>query len=282
MNCTGFHKQNGSALITALFVTAIAVILTTAITLQQRQLLWQATLIKNHEQSVVALQGTQDWARATLLDYLQHHPNEPLPRTMEMQSQFFNMTITAKLSSEQALFNLNDFQYPEAVLRFSQLIQNTVPNMTANQSLAITTQIATHPLPFFDKTELREIPGITAAIYNALAPFVTALPLNAQASATDINNAPWPIILTLSQTRKISPEEAKAIAACIQSHPPFNSMDNLQRTCASGMVLNPTTLISQFYFLRAKARIGEQNTVQSSLLEITADHQIKIIWQKLN
>lgn len=197
-------RKNGGALISALFITAIAAMIATAIAVQERLIIHEGELVINADQSYLNLQGMQKEAEMVVEKYAsqwvdaKNIPSQFVPlKTKLPDVTIKNMKMTGVIDDEQGKFNMNDLSYPANQARFIALLQAAVQGISLQQSNEIAKAITTwmtnnsqdayylslHPPYRSSQTlmanisELRLIAGITPDIYAALVPYVTALPI---------------------------------------------------------------------------------------------------------
>ena len=117
-------RQNGSALISALLITAIAAVISAAVIISQRLLIYHAELVTNADQLYLDLQGVQDWAEMIILK------NVNLQKTPSLKQTINGTTITGNIIAQQGLFNINSLAQTINQPRFVRLLQNLVPDMS--------------------------------------------------------------------------------------------------------------------------------------------------------
>lgn len=283
----GTKSQRGSALLTALFICAVAAALSTVMMVHVSQLLSQAQSVKSIDRANVILSGTAFWARAKLTDYAKLPADTPFPRHTKMQVTYQGIHISATLTPLQGRFNLNDLTQPSGQQRFAILLTAVVKDMTPRKAqtlvrtLTSTFKNDSSETPFFDKTELRTLPGMTATLYRQLSPYLTALPTErGTGTAVDINDTSWPVLMTLADKTPLSAVTAKTLQACIQSHPPFTSTKDFSKQCGLSQSLNPITTRSQYFLLRAQAKSGTETVVQTRVFQLSSKQVVEQRWQR--
>ena len=197
-------RNQGGALISALFISALAAIMATALALQGRLLLAEAELALHADQTYLNMQSMQFAAKDAVLMYAaqfvntQNVPPEVRPLQREMPPVHINgMTLTTTIDSELGKFNLNDLIYPANQPRFVVLLRSVLPSVRQSESIAIAQSITawmtngaddmyylrlkpsyrSSENEFTDMSELKLIKGVTPQIYVTLAPYITALPV---------------------------------------------------------------------------------------------------------
>src|SRR3989338_3833453 len=236
-----FYK--GGALISALFITAIAAIISVALIVQQRLLIHEGGLIISSDQSYLNLQSLQIIAGNEVIKYASQWANTKNPpaqfvplKTKLPKIKLNNMVLTGTLDDEQGKFNINELVYTANQPKFVALLQAVVqgiPQTTANNiAQAITIwmtsnsqdpyYLSLHPAYRAPETEmaniseLRLVNGVTPQIFSALEPYITALPIAPPASANQsVNN-------TANANTPNSPANSTNPAAPADSNAPAN------------------------------------------------------------
>ncbi|OGT43508.1 MAG: hypothetical protein A3F13_00195 [Gammaproteobacteria bacterium RIFCSPHIGHO2_12_FULL_40_19] len=205
------QNRNGGALISAIFITAIAAIIATALVVEQRLLIHEGSLVIRGDQGYLNLQGMQYEAELAIEKYaiaLDNHkspngtfvPLESKLPTIEMNK----MVLSGTIEDEQGKFNLNDLVYSANQPQFVALLRGLMPQIPVQKAYMIAKAITTwltsnaddayylkwHP-PYrapqdqmADISELQLVMGVTPEIYLALEPYVTALPVQISVQAT--------------------------------------------------------------------------------------------------
>ena len=98
------QQQFGSALISALFITALTAIIATALIVRQRLLIHQALLVTNTDQMMLLLQGSQYWAQEIIVK------KTDLQKTKSLNKKINGTQVKGMIFAEQGLFNINCLQ----------------------------------------------------------------------------------------------------------------------------------------------------------------------------
>jgi general secretion pathway protein K len=198
------QHPNGGALISALFITAIAAIIATALAVEVRLLIHEGELVTGSDQSYLNCENIQLLAEKAILTYSAQWadpkslPSQitPLPAKIE-KIKIGNMVLSGTLDNEQGKFNINDLAYSANQPRFVALLQAVVQGISLQQSYDIAKSITawitsdadnkyylslnppyqSPKSPMTDISELRLVKGMTPDIFSALKPYVTALPV---------------------------------------------------------------------------------------------------------
>ncbi len=227
-------KNSGGALISALFITAIAAIIATALAVQVRLLIHEGELVVNSDQSYLNCQSMQLLAENEVIKYVSQWTNvkTPSPQLILLKTKLPNTKIngtqlTGDIDDEQGKFNINDLVYTANQSRFVTLLQAVVQGISQQQSFNIAKAITAwmtndsqnkyylslHPpyqspqAEMTDISELRLVEGVTPEIYSALAPYITALPITPPSMLTSKTPPETPTTPpSKTPTSKTSPE----------------------------------------------------------------------------
>lgn len=292
------NYQKGTALISALLVTAMVLVLSMAMAISLHFIIHKAQRITSNDQIELVLQGVNDWAKTVILN------QSDLTKVKPLKLEIKGIHVVGQIHAQQGLFNLNSLVNAENEIRFIRLLQAALPNMTTAKANGIARAVNAWISPggsdedYFRSTppyraahrsltlvsELRAVRGITASLYLTLAPYLTALPSDQY--KVDINNAPLPVWQTLSDAVTLS--KAKALRACQAEHGYFNTVDEFLRYCGASTALSADniTTAENFFIVQGQAHQGKQRLMMSSLLKKQLDQNgkisIKIVWQEFN
>jgi general secretion pathway protein K len=317
-------KQKASALLTALFITVIVALLATSTAYKFRLIAHLAALNNNSNQMILYATGLSKQAEISIADYSnawaqsptsQNHfltiPPSISPTTID------GTTCYAKVVDATSLFNINNLAYPNTQQGFINLLNYAVPTLSPEKALQLANNITDWLLPstnnnsdqlyandnppyraahqaMLDISELRQVAGITPAIFNAISPYLAALPTtqsgtNSQAAGQlttiNINTASIPVLLTLSPQMTI--EQAEQLYNCRVEHGIFLSMSDVTTACANQSNSIPLTglSVSSNYFLVTS--LATHNDQQIRMATLISTHQNNgsnlkhsyIIWQ---
>jgi general secretion pathway protein K len=221
------NRVKGSALLTALFIMTLVAIVATAMSTKVQLDIYRTKLIINHDKLYLASQAVTFWA----LTELSNKKNKFTKADAQgMISQYppnmVNIDNTVKLSGAiydlQAQYNLNNLLNKKLMLGFMNLLSAVTPQVVEAErmrlALAINDWLSSYELargkdtylsyytsqkpPYYpshqlmsSKSELRLIKDVSAPVYLALEPYITALP---EATAININTAPIQVLKSLS------------------------------------------------------------------------------------
>lgn len=289
------HKQQGAALITALFIMAITAILATAMALSLHLLIYNTDLVQNSDRAHLDLQGVEFWARAQILQFhkqlaLLSSQNKPHFLTHFGPRQFENATVSGVIEDEQGRYNINNLGQKANAQGFVVLLKTVIPDLTTSQAMQLTYNIYNK----FQKTpvingrhigftlpgELSEVPGFNGVINQKLQPYITALPVvGTQVLPININTVSAPVLMTLLPGKLTLPQ-AQQVINCVKLHGRFYNKGNFTNQCVKRLGLPSITDIttsSLYYKLRAQASIGWAQDLRTHLIEVVQGnkHQLE-------
>lgn len=303
-----------SALLTALFITAIAAIMATAVIYKFRIMVHLATLNNFSNQATLYLDGVLSQAEFDFSQYANSWANKPnadspnlqMPRRIGPQ-QFSGLNLEARLIDAQGLYNINNLVSANNQLRFINLLHYILPKLTFSQDRQLAQHITNWLTPgnaddqiyarrsppyrgahhaMTDISELRLVAGITPMIYTALKPYITALPTQqGQMTKVNINTAAPAVLLTLSS--QMTSEKAQSLYQCTRGHGVFFSTAAYNKTCVTPLgigQLNGITVNSSYFLVYSAATTETQQVLLNSLLGIREDNNSQkryayVIWQ---
>ena len=303
-------KQQGAALITALFITALAAIIATAIMVHQRLLIDQSQALVNYDQLAAYLTGVQDWAVSEIKSSVVSERNGNVVSTGILKHPNFptttinGVTLRGKLLDATSLFNLNILRntiYQPNFIALAHALNVQIPNALPqtisdylNSEVSDDSQYFKLKPPYrpahhlmANKTELRAVLGVTQAIYLKLAPYVVALPLTRP--AINVNTAPVPVLESVSP--KMNGMTAQSIISCRQTTGGISSETELKQ-CAPELqdvdskTLGELSYNTQYFIVRAQAEQGDHQLNLVSLLYLSTTQKnlapkVDVLWQAI-
>lgn len=244
-------KQCGAALITALLVIAIVATIAVALMSRLQVDIERSALNFNADTAYLAAQQVRDWGVAKYSDIykaqLQHLQNPNWPISMDTIA-IPNGTIIGTLQSAQGAFNINNLTNPTYQPFFARLIQYVQPSIDHDQALTLAKNVtfwlsfvgmgtntfdpiyqqksppyrAAHRL-MISASELRLVDGFNSDLYQALSPYIIALP---QVGTTiDVNAASEAVLIAGG----ISQAGAEAAINYLKNSPAFNNLEAFEQ-----------------------------------------------------
>lgn len=327
------HKQhlNGGALISALFITAIAAIIAVALMVNERLLIHEGKLVMSSDQSFLNLQAMQLEAKNAVKNTVSQWVNTknlppnfiPLKKNLG-KVQVGDMTITAQLDDEQGKYNINNLVNASNQPQFIALLQAVIQGMSLSEAKNIANAVTIwmtsnaqdpyyttmHP-PYrasqqemTNISELRLVNGVTPTIYNALAPYLTALPVQKLSLAqqqqqstssqqstvspsetpVNINSVSAPVLMAINPG--LSEAQAQSIIACRNQNGDMSNLQTFTTQCvqSSGVTTPLANLIttSSYFLVSAQAVYGDHSVSLKSLLFAQVENntlKVTTVWQ---
>lgn len=223
------NKYRGGALLTALFIMTLVAIVATAMSTKIQVDIYRTRLIITHDKLYYASQAVAFWAMGELNDPKKRFTKPDANGMVSIYPKalaniYPNVIISGELYDLQARYNLNNLSNKKMILGFVNFIGYTVPQISIPEkmtlALAINDWISTYDLaigkdtflsyylnqkpPYYPShqlmssgSELRLIKDVSAKIYLALEPYITALP---EPTTLNINTASKQVLLSLSNS----------------------------------------------------------------------------------
>lgn len=299
-------KQQGAAIIIALFVVALAAISATLMMERLRTDIRRTELIIDANRANLYAEGSVIWAIDQLNNnWAQKQPGQiidktPIKSPIDKQD---NALISSVIYDAQGYFNLNNLTDPRYLADFIRLVQivspETDPATAQNIFFAITHWISpTTKTPTLDEyylkltpayqaphrpmvsiSELRLIKDVTPELFLKLSPFIVALP---RTTPVNINHAAAPVILSLSQTMELS--SAQAIQQAAQQQPFADIQQFLKFDIVKNNSIeeNKITVSSDYFLVQTNVTLGQHRLTLYTLLERTAQGsqpKTVVLWQ---
>ncbi len=285
--------NRGVALLTALLVVALATVAAVAMATRQQLDVRRTANLLDADQAYAYAEAVEGWGRMILdrdakdnqVDKLDDTWAQRLPPIAVPGGQ-----LDGYITDLQARFNLNNLLTPEGqpsepdLIYFRRLLQALELNDAvalavvdwldrdfdmrfpdgAEDDYYLNTELPYRAAnrPMQSISELRLIKGIDAKTWNALAPFVCALPTR---TALNINTTPAPLLQTLVED--LSTANADQLVEA-RGDKGYDSVETfLQQDVFAGQEINAGSLAvaSQFFLVRAEIVIG---TARSRLFSV--------------
>lgn len=299
------HSQRGTAIIVALFITALVATAAIAMIEHLRIDTRRTELILNNNQANLLAQGSIVWAMDQLInDFKLKQPTKIVDRTpiISPKNKMNGADISSIIEDAQGKLNLNnlvDAAYQPVLTQLIQLIEPDINMITAQtitkgvvdwitpglHNTAFDQAYAKNNPPYraphramVSVSELLLIKGMTPKLYARLEPYVTALPDKTQ---ININSAPIPVIMSFSPAIKL--DMAKAFDA-FRHQSPLTNLDMLGNfpDIKNSPMSSNLTLISDYFLVQTHVTIGSQHiTLNTLMMRYLKNSQpaVKIVWQ---
>jgi len=298
--------QQGVALVVALFIVALVAAMAYVMVARLDRDTRRTQLILRDTQADFYVQGAVAWAKDTLRNNWEKQSKEklidPVPIRAPVREEDI-YRISSVIEDMQARFNLNNLTDPASMNAFERLLHIVKPDISSEEAHMVVASVRdwTSPgmqqgslnqyylelaapyrsahRPMLSISELRLVRGVNPAIYQALKPYVTALPSKV---STNVQTASAPVLMTLGDSIKL--DVAKAIVAARAKKPFLSKQDvtNLDIIKNHPIQNKDFVVVSQYFLLETTVSIEDQQMVIYTLLERLPKGKkadVRIVWQ---
>lgn len=287
---TSLQKQTGVVIILAMLMVAlIAGIAYTLLAQSARDTERTELILRDANANQVAV-GALAWAKDALIQDWLHQKSTQLVDVMPLtlpKTVVEGYHVSAVLSDMQAYYNLNNLTNDNAAPDFLILLKTVVPSMEASSAEALTSNViawlkpmgvdnqldhyyAGLPLPYraahrlmVHVSEFKLVKGMSAELYQALLPYITALP-----EVTTINpqTASAPVLMSLSSA--MNSDTANALIELRKTTPLVNNtvFMNLPSVHAFQISSDKINTVSTYFRLETRVNEGDETWVFYTLL----------------
>lgn len=289
-------KCKGSAILTALFIMILVAIAATAMSLRLQIDINRTQLIQNISQlKSMAMQGELRMINLLIsngLNYskqVKENIDQPTSNSQKLSKN--NIKISMSLIDLQGRFNLNNIKQTSQLKPLTLLLQNLLPKIKAQQAFLISiftqewvTKQNTHIVnissqnfyqkqnpayspshkPFISITEWRLVKDVTQTIFNALSPYISALP---ELTPLNLNSASKALLRTLGPG--LSNHQASEIIK-IRGKKGFKSLDEaLKNPIIKSFKLSPKdlTLTSNYFLIKTHVSNKESQLILFTIVK---------------
>ncbi len=288
------HRQHGVALIVALLVLAIATGIAASVIVRNQNAFNASAAFENGARADQLADSALTLAQALLAsdDRAIDGPADSWAQPLDLPLP--EGRVALQLTDLQGRFNLNNLLTPGGTVdelakaRFATLLSTL--GIQTNFTDALIGWISKNPLfatasrssrtpagqPLFSVTELRDIPGISAADYRRLAPYVCALPVG---TPVNLNSASAPVLIALGANPNRLPATTDAGGKPIPPKNIGSVADFLARPLFAGTTIPPEGLSvnSQFFLAKITVQIDNLTRHRYALLYRPASGAIRPI-----
>ncbi len=282
------QSQHGVALITALIVTALAVVIAVSMVSAQHIDIRRTGNVLDGDQAYLYALGVESWAQGVLAEDRRKNQTDTLQdawATVLPPIDVEGGKVAGVISDQQGLFNLNNLvqngQKSEAdVIIFRRLLINlnldhdlvwplvdwidpdvelSFPNGAEDaEYLKRTPPYRTANAPLVSASELLLVNGYTSEVYAQLAPYVGALPA---VTNINVNTAPPEVLAALANGIALS--EAQSVAQTRTQQPFATVQEFAAHPALAGRSIPQAKLsVQSGYFLVAGAATAGRGQVQ--------------------
>lgn len=242
----GLKQQEGVVIILAMLMVALMASIAYVMMEQAMYATKRTAFIMREASANLMVNGAVLWAKDALTqDWVRQKPTQPvdvLPMHLQ-KSTVQGFDVSAVLQDANAKYNINNLVNEGAGADFSILLKAVSPNLNeaAGQALSKNIELWLKPAMMNDTldryyaelphpyraghrlmthvSELKSVKGMTPAWYQALLPYLTALP---ETTTVNPQTASIPVLMTLSPS--MSAETAKAFVL-LREHAPVLSAE---------------------------------------------------------
>lgn len=299
-------QQRGVVIIVALFLVALVATMSYVMMSRLARDTRRSQLIGRDVQAELYAEGSVLWAKDTLReDWIKQKKDKRIDATpiKSPSNEMNGYKISSTIEDAQGRFNLNNVSKPEWQPDLVRLIRIVYPKMNQDAAEAVvkatvdwvtagsrdneySRYYAELPIPYraahrlmVDPSEWQQVKGVTPDLYEAMKPYITALPV-----VTPINpaSAEPPVFAILNATMTI--DTAKAILDVIQKSPPptleaFKAMDVIKNHPIQD---DKVTWTSSYFLVPTDVGIERQHILLYTLLQrnsSTGKADVIVLWQ---
>jgi general secretion pathway protein K len=306
MRETRHGRHSGVALISALLVVALATVAAVSMASRQHVDIRRTANLLDADQSFLYELGAEGWGAQILARDRQDNQVDHLGEdwaTLLFPISVPGGTIAAAIEDMQGRFNINslveegkvseialsrfrrllelhelDPAIADAVLDWiDQDIDLRFPAGAEDDAyLNATPPYRTGNAPMASTSELRLVKGVTREAYEVLAPLLSALPT---ATPVNVNTASVPVLMALADG--ITESDAAALVDA-RGDAGYASVDDFVRQDALAgrkITAEGLAVASDYFMVRAEAKIGRAQVHMNSLLRRDAGGQVSVVWR---
>lgn len=297
------QKQLGAALIVALFIMSLVAVAAIAMIERLQIDMRRTTLLLNDVKADFYGKGSISWAMDQLKqNWEKKQTNKIIDATPIVlpASVVDEATIQSVIEDAEGRFNVNNIVDVKYRDDFARLIHNVLPNIDMTQAKQLTQNCVdwlTHTTAHDDDyatlhppyrvshqlmasvSELRLVKGFNAEIFNALLPYIIALP---ETTPINMNSADIPVFMAISPT--LSVDAAKNIMLARVTTPFISTQQVLQLDMIKNNPIpeDKMTVVSSYFLVKTTVKVASQELRWYTLLQRVqqqATASENIIWQ---
>lgn len=298
-------KQRGVVIIIALLIVALVAAMATTMMSRLARDTRRVELIMHDAQAALYADGSVLWAKDVLHNNWIRQKKDKRVDALPLQSPENEMQgykINGNIQDAQARFNINNISKPEWQTDLIKLIRLVDPNISQNNAAEIVRATvdwimpgareneyaryyADLPVPYraahrfmVDISEWRLVKGVTPALFNAMKPYLIALP-----AVTMINpqTAAPPVLALMSTNMPLA--TAQTIRDMLAKNPPaqleaFKALDIIKNHPLQD---NKVTWVSNYFLVETEVATGEQRIILYTLLQRDNGNKanVWVLWQ---
>jgi len=302
------ERQKGVVIVVALFIVALVATMAYVMMERLERDTRQTTLIMRNAQAEMYVQGSIAWAIDQLSNDWVRQKKDQLIDPVPIKSPVDNRQgykIRSTIYDMQARFNVNNVSTPEGLADFQRLLRAVKPELTVEQAQEISQSVfywitpqtadglrnkyyTELPVPYRaagrmmqSVSELRLVKGMTPVLFNALRPYITALPIP---TPINVQTAEAPVLMSISSEMSLA--TAKAIETIRVKNPilspeVFSNLDVIKNHPIEG-IKNKVICVSSYFLVETDITMTDQHLVIFTLLERNMNGNnpvVTILWQ---
>lgn len=294
--------RQGSALLSALFVMTLVAIAATAMSMRLQLDIYRTQMAIESDKLYLASQAVAFWTMEQVTS------KKILPTSIDNEGKLMTypkryddlypgVIIQGNLYDLQARFNLNNLEEKNARQTFSNLLKNTLTN-TNNQKRAYIVQAASHWIspyriehgqddltthyleqkppyqpshqPMQSVSEFRLIAGVEPKVYDAVSPYLTALPRDTK---INLNTAPRQVLQALGEG--LNDAEVEEIIQTRGNNPILELKDVKTLLEKLHIPLAEVTVESEYFLSVAHVKAAEMDLTNYTVIQRTKNKEEK-------
>ena len=297
-----YHRENGSATITALIVVGVAAAVISGLVWRQQLQIRNIENIRDRTQAHWLQHGMIDFARLVLTQDMRTSQSDHLGeawalplndskvadflKNADIPDEIKSVSVNGAITDAQSFFNLNNVSTTNGVLIFSRLL--TTIGLNPNLAQQTAQSLQERQIVFSDVYDLIGIPGYNESMVEVLRPFVIALPTT---STINFNTAPAEVLMAVFPTLTRSTANNLVQQRTNTPAKDLNEISTILARSGAGInVIVDASLInvsSQFWLTNSEVKIGysvfmNTSLIQRSLTPLPSGNYTQVIWNKTN
>lgn len=299
------NNESGVVIVVALLIVALVATMATVMMSRLARDTRRVELIVHDAQAALYADGSVLWAKDVLHNDWVKQKKDKRVDALPLQSPENEMQgykINSHIRDAQARFNINNISKPEWQTDFIRLIRMVYPKLSQNDVSQVmratidwispganeneySRYYADLPIPYraahrlmVDVSEWRLVKGVTPELFNAMKPYIIALPV-----VTQINpqTAEPPVLALISNNMPLA--TATAIHEILAKNPPaqldgFKALDIIKN---HPLQENKVTWVSQYFMVETEVAIEQQRILLYTLLQRESGNKanVWVLWQ---
>ncbi len=300
--------QQGVVIVVALFIVALVATMSYVMMSRLERDTQRTALLLRNTQAEFYAQGSIIWAMEELRSNWEKQQGKPNTRIDQIpikspENEINGYKISSTIYDMQSRFNLNNLTKQETQSDFMRLLLAVAPKITYQKAQEIVQSVTdwitlgqqqtsndryymdlsppyrTLHQPMAMESELQLVKGMTPALFTALQPYVTALPI---ATLVNVQTAPAQVLVTLAPTMTLTTAKAVEqlrIEKPIVSPQMFATLDVIKN---HNIAADKVTTTSNYFLVETDVTIENQHVLLYTLLERVTNEgkaTCSVLWQ---